>query len=199
MPHIFDYSLGFNLGGIAQGIGGIAEGIASAEQARLSAEATADALKLKAKGLRVEGQNYALAAALAWQQVRFTAESTEAQQRAARRALAIGLGETRADIGAAGFAKGGSGGDILRSSVLQGGQQQQMIAQQGLISEQVFRTQAETYTNLNKFAFEAAAAQDEAARKAIRAGEIGATAGRIKAGLGAVGVLGSVLSFFLPG
>ncbi len=190
MPNIFDYSLGFNFGPLD--IGGIAKGLGGAAQSLLSAEATADALRLRARGSRVESQNYDLAAALARQQAEFVRESTAVQQQAARRALSIGLGETRADIGAAGFAKGGSGGDIIRSSVLQGGQQQQMIARQGLISEQVFQTQAETYANLSKFAFEAAAAQEAAANKAKDAGVLGAIGG-------GANVLGSILSFFLPG
>src|SRR5579859_4165463 len=79
-----------------------------------------EADKLKAQGLRAEAANYGLASVLAGENEQYTVESTAVQQAALQRNYEKAEGTTEAQIAGAGFTKGGSAGDIIRSNAQQG-------------------------------------------------------------------------------
>lgn len=103
-------------------------------------------------GDAVEGKNYDLAAQLADKNARYTQMSTEVKQMQAQRALTMGLGETTADVAGAGFAQSGSALDLLRDSASQGALQQAVGKEQGLITEEGFKEQAQSYRNMADYA-----------------------------------------------
>ena len=121
--------------------------------------------KSKAQGDRFEAQNYDLAAKYADQEVQFTAESTAIQGMQAERQMYSSMSQTRADIAGGGFAAG-SGLDILAQSASQGALQQAVIQRQGLITEQGYEEQAQSYRNMESAANLAASAEDQAAKAA---------------------------------
>jgi hypothetical protein len=122
--------------------------------------------KAKAQGDRFEAQNYDLAAKYADQEVQFTAESTAIQGMQAERQMYSSMSQTKADIAGGGFAASGSGLDILAQSASQGALQQAVIQRQGLITEQGYEEQAQSYRNMESAANLAAGAEDKAAQGA---------------------------------
>jgi hypothetical protein len=88
--------------------------------------------------------------------------STAIQEFQAQREITKSLGQTRADAAGAGFAEGGSALDMLRESASQGALQRAVLAEQGLITEQGFREQAQSYTNMAEAARDAAHAEMQA-------------------------------------
>jgi hypothetical protein len=76
------------------------------------------------------------------------------------------MSQTRADIAGGGFAASGSGLDILAQSASQGALQQAVIQRQGLITEQGYEEQAQSYRNMESAANLAAGAEDQAAKGA---------------------------------
>lgn len=140
----------------------------------LSSEATSASLKLKAQGDLVEGQNYTLAADLARKNEKYTEESTAIKQTMADRQIYQGIGTEQADIAGAGFAASGSALDLLRDSAAQGALQKEVIAKQGLITEEGYNEQAQSYTNLAQYAAYAAASENDQASQALKSGGINA-------------------------
>lgn len=134
-------------------------------------KATADGLRLKARGARVEGENYDLAATLAKQNEDFTKLSTSIKQTQTDREIYMGLGAARNDVAGAGFTGGGSAIDIMRSSAQQGALQKQVLGEQGLITEAGYNEQNKAYTNLAGFARYSAEVQDKMANDAETAGK----------------------------
>jgi hypothetical protein len=130
----------------------------------------ASADRSKASGDLLEAQNYDLAAKYAQQEVQFTAESTAIQKMQAERATYQSMSQTRADVAGGGFAASGSSLDILAQSASQGALQQAVIQRQGLITEQGYEEQAQSYLNMESAADMAASAQ----KKAATGAEIGA-------------------------
>jgi hypothetical protein len=122
--------------------------------------------KAKAQGDRFEAQNYDLAAKYALQEEAFTKESTAIQGMQAERQMYSSMSQTKADIAGGGFAASGSGLDILASSASQGALQQAVIQRQGLITEQGYEEQAQSYRNMESAANLAAGAEDQAAKAA---------------------------------
>lgn len=122
--------------------------------------------KAKAQGDRFEAQNYDQAAKYADQEVQYTAESTAIQGMQAERQMYSSMSQTKADIAGGGFAASGSGLDILAQSASQGALQQAVIQRQGLITEQGYEEQAQSYRNMESAANLAAGAEDNAAKGA---------------------------------
>jgi hypothetical protein len=122
--------------------------------------------KAKAQGDRFEAANYDLAAKYALQEEQYTKESTAIQSMQAERQMYSSMSQTRADIAGGGFAASGSGLDILAQSASQGALQQAVIQRQGLITEQGFAEQAQSYENMEAAANLAANAEDSAAKGA---------------------------------
>lgn len=130
----------------------------------------ADADRAKAQGDRIEAQNYDLASKYALQEADYTKESTAIQGMQAERQTYSSMSQTKADIAGGGFAASGSGLDILAQSASQGAIQQAVIQRQGLITEQGYEEQSQSYLNMESAANLAASAEDKAAQGA----EIGA-------------------------
>lgn len=124
----------------------------------------AEAHGSKAQGLRIEAGNYDLASGFATQNEKFTETSTAIKQAQNDRELYKTLGGVQADVAGAGFASGGSALDIMRDSASQGALTKAVGAQQGLITEEGYKVQAETYANMGVAARMAADAEDEAAK-----------------------------------
>jgi hypothetical protein len=122
----------------------------------------ADADRAKAQGDRFEAANYDLASKYALQEA-YTKESTAIQGMQAERQMYSSMSQTRADIAGGGFAASGSGLDILAQSASQGALQQAVIQRQGLITEQGYEEQSQSYLNMESAANMAASAEDKAA------------------------------------
>jgi hypothetical protein len=123
----------------------------------------ASADRSKAAGDLFEAQNYDLAAKYADQEAEFTKESTAIQTMQAERQMYSSMSQTRADIAGGGFAASGSGLDILAQSASQGALQQAVIQRQGLITEQGYEEQAQSYRTMEQAADMAASAEKKAA------------------------------------
>lgn len=123
----------------------------------------ASADRSKAAGDLAEAANYDLAARYADQEAFFTKESTAIQAMASERATYQSMSQTRADIAGGGFAASGSGLDILAQSAAQGALQKAVLERQGLITEQGYEEQAQSYRNMESAADMAASAENKAA------------------------------------
>jgi hypothetical protein len=132
----------------------------------------AQGYRFKAEGDLIEGQNYRAASALALQNEEFTKESTQVKLAQTQREIYKQLGETQADVGAAGFTMSGSGLDILREGAAQGALTKQVLGQQGLITEAGYEEQAGAYANMASAADIAAKAEKTAATGAEISGAI---------------------------
>jgi len=134
-------------------------------------QATAKGLRLKGQGNRVEADNYDIAADLAEKNLQFTQQSTQIKEAMADRQIYMGMGTTEAGIAGAGFQNTGSALDLMRSGAAQGALQKQVMSQQGLITEEGYKTQIQSYGKLAEYARYAAGVQDEMADDAITAGK----------------------------
>lgn len=141
--------------------------------------------RLRAQGSALEKQNYLLAADYADKNAVYTEWSTRIKQAQQDRNLYKSLGQTQSDVASAGFGAGGSALDILRDSAAEGALTRAVIGEQGLITEEGYRVQAQSYRNM------AAAAQI-----AINAENEAASTAWMTAGLKGLGALASL---FTPG
>jgi hypothetical protein len=112
----------------------------------------------KAKGSRIEAEQYDKAAALARLNEKVTASSTEIKEAQQQRDSYKQIGGQQAEIGASGFAATGSALDILRESASQASLTKSVISQQGLIEEAGYEEQAQSYDLMAKASREAAKA-----------------------------------------
>jgi hypothetical protein len=117
----------------------------------------------KAQGNLMEAANYELAAKYAEQEAEYTKESTAIQTMQAERQMYKSMGQTTADVAGAGFTTGGSALDLLRESASQGALQQAVLQRQGLITEQGYEEQAQSYRTMEAAAQMAASAEKKAA------------------------------------
>ena len=122
-----------------------------------------EAHELKAKGLRLEAQNYEEASAFADKNAAFSRISTGIKLAQQDREIYKALGGAHADIAGAGFAAAGSALDVLRDSASQGALMKAVAGQQGLIQEEGYQVQSRSYLNMSKAAKFAAEAEDNAA------------------------------------
>ncbi len=104
--------------------------------------------KAKAKGDVFEQKNYLLAAGLSDKAAGFAETSTALKTMQADREFQKSLGQTTADIAGAGFTAGGSALDIMRDSASQGALAHAVASQQGLITEEGYKEQAQSYRNM---------------------------------------------------
>ena len=113
----------------------------------------------KAQGHLLEAQNYDAAAAFADQNEKFTEASTAIKEHQAQRQIYQVIGTQTTDIAGAGFSTGsGTALDLLRSSASEGAITHAALGQQGLITEQGYRVQADAYRNMAEAARVAAEA-----------------------------------------
>jgi hypothetical protein len=118
---------------------------------------------LKAKGLRLEAQNYEEAAGFATQNAAFAKTSSEIKQAQLDRETFKTIGGQTADIAGAGFSMSGSAIDIMSDSASQGALMKAVASTQGMIQEEGYNVQARSYENMSKAAEFAAQAEDTAA------------------------------------
>ena len=123
----------------------------------------ADAHRSRAEGLRIEAGNYDLASGFSTQNQKFTETSTAIKQAQGDRQIYQTVGGQQADVAGAGFAASGSALDLMRDSAAQGALTHAVGAQQGLITEEGYQVQAESYQNMGQAARMAADAEDRAA------------------------------------
>lgn len=126
-----------------------------------------EAHELKAKGLRLEAENYNEAAGFAKQNAEFSRISTGIKLAQQDRETYKALGGTQADIAGAGFAMAGSALDVLRDSASQGALMKAVAGEQGLIQEEGYKVQSRNYLNMAKAAEFAAQAEDTAATASL--------------------------------
>jgi hypothetical protein len=131
----------------------------------------------KAAGDRIEAANYRLAAQFADKNVVYTQWATDIKQHQEDRDTTKALGETVADVAGAGFAASGSALDILRDSAAQGALTRAVLGEQGLITEEGYKEQANSYRNMADAADMAAKAEDTAAEGSFISSGVKALAG----------------------
>jgi hypothetical protein len=122
-----------------------------------------EAHELKAKGLRLEAENYEDAAGFATKNAEFSRISTGIKLAQQDREIYKTLGGVTADVAGAGFSMSGSALDIMRDSASQGALMKAVAGEQGLIQEEGYNVQAKSYANMSKAAEFAAQAEDTAA------------------------------------
>jgi len=132
----------------------------------------AEGFKAKAKGNEFEQKNYLLAAGLSDKAAGFAETSAALKTMQSDRELQKSLGQTTADIGGAGFTAGGSALDIMRDSASQGALAHAVSVQQGLITEEGYKEQGQSYRNMASAAQVAIDAEKDAASMAQITGAI---------------------------
>lgn len=138
---------------------------------------SADAHRAKAAGDKFEQQNYDLAGKLADQNAAFTETSTAIKGAQLDRQLYQTIGGQQADVAGAGFAASGSALDLMRDSASQGALTHAVAGEQGLITEEGYKEQGESYRNMSQAAQVAIDAENKAADNAwITAGIKGVAA-----------------------
>lgn len=131
-----------------------------------------DAYHARAKGNRLQAQQYDLAQKLSLENEQFTKTSTAIKEQQAQRGINTVLGQQATDVGAAGFEASGSALDLLRDSAAQGALHRETLGQQGLIEEAGYKEQADSYAIMAQSARLAASADDRAATGALISGII---------------------------
>lgn len=127
----------------------------------------AEAHEIKAKGLRLEGENYKEAAGFATQNAEFSRISTGIKLAQQDRETYKALGGIQADVAGAGFAMSGSALDIMRDSASQGALMKAVAGEQGLIQEEGYNVQSRSYENMSRASEFAAQAEDTAATASL--------------------------------
>jgi hypothetical protein len=135
----------------------------------------------KAKFDLAEQQQYTLAGQFAGQEEQYTAMSTQIKQAQQEREAHQALGTTSAQIAGAGFGASGSAMDILRSGAQQGALSNAVLGEQGLITEQGYQEQQQSYTLMAGAAGEAAQAEEDVASGAKKASMFSFAGGSLSA------------------
>lgn len=128
----------------------------------------------KAQGDLAEQQQYNLAAQYAGQEEQYAVASTAIKQAQQNREVSMAMGRTVNEVAGAGFTKSGSALDVLRGNAQQGALQNAVLGQQGLITEQGYTEQQQSYQSMAEAAGSAASAAKEAGIGSFIAGGIGA-------------------------
>lgn len=125
-----------------------------------------DTHRTKAAGLRLEAGNYDRAAGFSDQNARFTELSTGIKTMQLDRETFKTLGGITADVAGAGFASSGSALDVLRDSASQAALARGVATEQGLITEEGYKVEAQNYRAMGEAARMAAESEDKAADRA---------------------------------
>lgn len=122
--------------------------------------------RTKAEGQRLEAGGYREAAGFAMQNEQFTEESTAIKQTQLDREAYKVIGGEEAAVAGSGFGNSGTALDLLRDSTSQAALTHAVAGRQGLITEEGYKEQANSYNNLAAAADLAASAEDKAAHGA---------------------------------
>jgi hypothetical protein len=115
---------------------------------------------MRAKGNRLEAKGYDRAAGFADLNAQFTETTTNIKTAQLQRQEFQQLGTLKADVAGAGFQASGSAMDLLRSTNQQAELEKAVAGQQGLITEQGYKVQAQNYRDMAKASRTAADAQE---------------------------------------
>jgi hypothetical protein len=157
------YNLGGQSGGYLGFGGGFGDSTVSDIGGAVSDFFQAGAYKFRAKGARIEEEEYTQAAALSDLNAQYTKESTDLKTYQEGRKANLTLGEQAADVATNNFESSGSALDLLRDSASQGAITQAVIEQQGLVEQKGYEEQAASYRLMASAAETAAKADDQAA------------------------------------
>lgn len=124
---------------------------------------SADALRTKAAGSRIEAQEYDVAGALSKQNEQFVETSTAIKEFQTQRQINQTVGQQQADVASNNFEEAGSALDLYRDSVAQGALTRAVLGQQGLIEEAGYKEQAQSYALMSSASRMAADADEHAA------------------------------------
>lgn len=124
---------------------------------------SADALRSKAKGNRIEAEQYDVAAGMARKNEQYSKTSTEIKQFQTSRSINTTVGQQAADVAASGFEASGSSLDLLRDSAAQGALTKAVVGAQGLIEQEGYEAQAKSYDLMASAARMSADANEHAA------------------------------------
>jgi len=113
----------------------------------------------KAAGDQAEAQNYGLAAALAGENESYTVEATAIKEAQANRAIFQTLSSQQSEVASAGFADSGSAIYLARDSAEQGALEKATLQQQGLVQEDAYKEQQQSYLNMENAADKAASTE----------------------------------------
>lgn len=127
---------------------------------------SADTHRMKAKGLSLEAENYDAAAGYALKNEKFTELSTAIKTSQLDRDLYKTLAGQAADVAGAGFAASGSALDLMADSARQGALTRAVTTEQGLITEEGYKVQAQSFKNMGEASKLAADAENQAADRA---------------------------------
>jgi hypothetical protein len=132
----------------------------------VSAQGTAAGDLLGAQGSLGTAESYDTAATIARQNAAIVAQSTEIQKTQEQRQIYQYLGAQKTGVAGAGMASKGTALDLLRSSTMQGELTKATTTQQGIISENSYKQQANQYIGMAAAARNAAASQQAGADNA---------------------------------
>lgn len=133
------------------GASGISGGISSVGAA-VSDLYGAKGAKRAAQGYDASAVSLGRAADIADQNAEITRRSTELTKMQQEREIYKTIGGQQADIAGAGFSASGTALDLLRDSTAQGDLTLRLIEEQGLINENAYRLQAESYRGQQQLA-----------------------------------------------
>lgn len=142
-------------------------------------------LRLQAYGNKAEAFNYYKAADLADRNAQFSEMSTKIKTTQSDRQTYKVIGGQQADVAGAGFAASGSALDLLRDSSAQGALNTATLGFQGLMEQDAYHEQADSFRRMSAAASYAAGVQDHEAGKAV-------TQGWITGGIKAAGAFASL-------
>lgn len=127
---------------------------------------------LRAKGNRLEAEQYERSAKYADLNAQFTETTTGIKLAQQQRQSFQQIGTIGADVAGAGLAESGSALDLLHQAHSQSALENAVLQQQGLITEEGYKVQAENYRSMA-----------EAARLSADAQELGGVGSLVSAGL----------------
>lgn len=124
------------------------------------------AYEAKAKGQRLEAEQYDIASAAARHNAVLAGVSTEIRTAQQQRSFLKTMGAQQAGVAFAGFGAGGTALDLLRESTAQGALEKGVLEQQGLIEAESYEVQAKSYDLMAQASRLSAEASEEAADNA---------------------------------
>lgn len=136
--------------------------------------------RIKEQGDLLEKENYLRSADFADKNVEYTAQSLAIKQMQTDRDISKQIGGQEAAIAGSGFTASGSALDILRESASQGALTKAVLGQQGMITEEGYQQQAQSYRTMASAADVAIAGEENAAKGYEEAAKTSTITGVIK-------------------
>lgn len=167
---------------MAEGIGAALPLFGNAVSQLFGSQSSAAASMASAQGSTAAAEAYDKAAEIARNNKRLSAMSTAITETQLDRQINLTLGKQGAQVSGAGFTHGGSAGDLLRSSIQQGGLAKAVMGIKGQIEVNAYEAQATNYAGMASQARSAA----QAATSSASSSSSGGLFGSILSGAGAL-------------